>query len=96
MPCVAPQVWRSDTGKCVYEEAAPEGAGAGGQATLLQVAPGSETLMAATTDCRLRFYAAQACSSPAVVVDLPLGTSSLEPSPQDEAEAFAGHYDARP
>jgi len=59
--CVARQVWRSDTGQCVYEEAAAEGAGAGGQMTLLQTAPGGgHALMAATTDCRLRFYASQA------------------------------------
>ena len=51
------QVWRSDTGRCVYEEQALEGAGPGGQATLLQVAPGGQTVMAATTDCRLRFFA---------------------------------------
>ncbi len=58
---VTRQVWRSDTGQCVYEEAAAEGAGAGGQMTLLQAAPGGgHVLMAATTDCRLRFYASQA------------------------------------
>ena len=50
-------MWRSDTGRCVYEEEALEGAGAGGQATLLQVAPGGQTVMTATADCRLRFFA---------------------------------------
>ena len=88
---VVRQVWRSDTGQCVYEEAAPEGAGVGGQATLLQLAGvGGQTLMTATTDCRLRFHASQARPLPATSLkDLCPGTLGHCQRCQNLTETFA-------
>ena len=92
MTWVPRQVWRSDTGRCVYEEAAAEGAGAGGQMTLLQAAPGKHALMAATTDCRLRFYASQACMLACCSVFGCLPLWDLRPDRPDHGKRTPGAF----
>ncbi|KAK9810337.1 hypothetical protein WJX72_008955 [[Myrmecia] bisecta] len=53
------KIWRSDTGRCVYEQSAEAGSNLGGQLTHVALLPGNQGLMAVTADCRLLFYQLQ-------------------------------------
>jgi hypothetical protein len=52
------RLWRSDTGRCVYEQpaAAAAAAAAAGGIMELELLPGAAGLLAATQDCRLLFH----------------------------------------